>query len=170
MRDSRTQGPPIRRNLDLGFLGMESGSLGKAAEERVGGIRFGAKFGMELAGHEPRMAGNLDHLHQIPLGVGSADPQTGFFEGGAMGIVEFVTVPMTFTNLGDSIGLLGKGSRGELAGIVAQSHGGALGPVDILPREKTDDRFRGLGIEFRAVGLFQAGHIAGEFDDRDLHA
>jgi hypothetical protein len=89
---------------------MESGSLGKAAEERVGGIRFGAKFWMELAGHEPRMAGNLDHLHQIPLGVGTTDSQSGFFQNRAMGIIEFITVPVAFANLGDSIGLLGKGT------------------------------------------------------------
>ena len=89
---------------------MESGGLGKAAEQGVGNVRFGAKFGMKLAGHEPRMAGNLDHFHQIRLRVGAANPQTGFFQGGAVGVVELITVTVTLASFRHSVSFLGEGT------------------------------------------------------------
>src|SRR5215210_6237235 len=39
-------------------------SLHESFEERVPGTRRGSEFGMELAGDEPRMIAELDHLAQ----------------------------------------------------------------------------------------------------------
>jgi hypothetical protein len=98
---------------------MGAGGLGKAPKKRMGHIGLGTEFRVKLAGHIPRMPGNLDEFDQISLGIDPANPQTGFFQSASMGVVELVPVSMAFPDLSGVIGFLGEGTGGQLAGVVA---------------------------------------------------
>ena len=121
---------------------MGTGSLGKSAEKRMRDIRLGAEFRVELTGHIPRMAGNLDEFDQISLGVDPADPQPCFLQGGPMGVVELVTVTVALPDLRSPIGLLSEGTGSQLAGVISQPHGGTLVSIDVLAREEGNHRLR----------------------------
>ena len=82
------------------------GRLGKPSKKRVGNIRLGSKFRMELTGHEPRMIGEFNDLNQVSFGMNPADAQTVLFKRSAMGVVKFIPMTMPLLNLGLRIGFL----------------------------------------------------------------
>ena len=70
---------------------------------RVVGARF--KFGVELAAQIERGGTNLNHFHQSAVGRGSAKSKSFFGKRGAVIVVEFVTVTVTFGTKGFAVSL-----------------------------------------------------------------
>src|ERR1035437_776852 len=70
----------------------------EACEQRVRLVRLAAELGMELAPNEERVLGQLDDLHQLPVGCLPAEDEIRLQETLAIGIVEFVAMAVTLLN------------------------------------------------------------------------
>ena len=144
----------------------------------VAGI--GGEFRMELAGQEPGVTRQFDHLHQIAVGGTAADGQSLALQVVEIAVVELIAVAVAFGNRGLAVGLMGQGVGLDAAGLGAQAH--AAAQVGVLVAafhmavfgdpfgDQADDRMGRACIEFSGMRPFQPGHIAGEFDHRHLHA
>ena len=66
--------------LGLTAIALSGRRADKFAEERMGMQRGGLEFGVELAGHKPRMARQLDQLHQPAVGRKAAQSHSGLLE------------------------------------------------------------------------------------------
>ena len=66
----------------------------EALEQRMRLVRLALKFRMELARHEKRMILQFDDLDELAVGRQPAEHETGLLEFLAVGIVEFVAVPV----------------------------------------------------------------------------
>src|SRR5258708_2869899 len=94
----------------------------KAFEKWMRLVGFAVKFGMELAGDEEGVLCQFDNLDQFAIGRVAAETKVGFFELFAVGVVEFVAVPMAFVHDKGAVEAGGFGPNDELAGLSAQAH------------------------------------------------
>src|ERR1044071_1448373 len=102
------------------------GGGNETAEERVGLVWFAVEFGVELAGDEERMLGQFNDLDQLAVGGKSAKDKVRLFEPLAIGIVEFVTMPVALVDDKGAIKPGGFCADHQLAGLGAQQHSAAF--------------------------------------------
>src|SRR2546422_5370471 len=146
------------------------GRLDEALEERVALHRPRLELGVELAGDEPGMVAELDHLDQRPVGRHAGEPEPALLEPLAIGVVHLVAVAVT---LGDLLAIVDPARQRaflEHAGIRSQAHRPALLREAALRAHQVDHRVRRLGIHLGRVGALEAAHVARVLDDRHLHA
>ena len=67
-------------------------------EQRVRHMRLAQKFRVELAGNEKRVVRDLNDFHQLAVRGQPAEGKAGLLEFFAVGIVEFVTMTVTFVD------------------------------------------------------------------------
>ena len=79
----------------------------KATEERMRRVGFAEEFGMILAGHKKRMIFQFDYFNQFSIRGRAAKNKAGLLEWGAIGIIEFVAMPMAFVDDEGAIELRG---------------------------------------------------------------
>ena len=70
----------------------------EAFEQRMRLVRFAMKFRVELAGDEKWVLRQFDNLDQLAVGCKSTEDKLCGLEPFAIGIVEFVAMPMTFVD------------------------------------------------------------------------
>src|SRR5581483_7846190 len=83
----RAAGPPVRQ-----------GGPDEAREQRVGVPRAGAELRVELAGHEVRVVGYLDHLDELLLGPHAGDAQPLLLQDLDEVVVHLVAVPVALVD------------------------------------------------------------------------
>ena len=117
---------------------------------------------MKLASQKPGMASKFRDLDKFFVRGDATKYETFFPQDVPIGVVEFITMPMS---LGDQlliVGLHGNGPLFKAAGIEPQPHGPALGRICAPPLEglfpvdpflhEIDDGMGRVGIKFRTVG------------------
>ena len=67
-------------------------------EQRMRLVRLAQEFRMELARDEKRMVLQLDHFHQFAVRRQAAEDKARLLEFLALGVVEFVAVPVAFVD------------------------------------------------------------------------
>src|SRR4051812_34140933 len=98
------------------LMALERGG-DEVAEQGMGASRFRLELGVELHGQEPRVVGYLDDLDEVAApGAGAGGDQAVLLEGLAVGVVEFVAVPVPFLDQVLAVGLAGEAARGQDAG------------------------------------------------------
>ena len=125
---------------------------------------------MELHPHKPGVAGQLHHLHQLPIGGQPGQDKTGPGDCLPEVVVELVAVPVALADLLCLVG--GKGPAvppGEPAGIGPQPHGASLVGDPPLAGHQVNDRVGGGPGELAGVGVRHAADVAGKLHHRHLH-
>ena len=70
----------------------------KASEEWVRRVGLAQEFGVELAGDKEWMVFEFDHFNEFAIRARAAEKEAGFFEMGAVFVVEFVAMTMAFVD------------------------------------------------------------------------
>ena len=134
---------------------------------------------MELACHEPGMIRQLNHLDQIvDRKAGEADAR--LLETLAIIIVDFITMAVPLIDFQFAVDRGSERTLLQCYPLGPKSHGAAhVGIlVALLPFSGTgfpfgdqcDDWMFGTTNKFGAMGAFKACHVAGNFNNGDLHA
>src|SRR5579885_3741318 len=76
------------------LLGVAQRGGHEAAVQRVRPVRAGPVLGVELGADEPRVAGQLDDLHQLALRVDARDPEAVAREDRQVVVVHLEAVPV----------------------------------------------------------------------------
>src|SRR5574343_579796 len=193
--DSITHGSAIRKkgwsrptSNPHSFIGLSlrvarfgvAGGFDEAGEQRVAVTRGGQELRMRLAGQEPRMRRNLDHLDQQAVHRLRRDGHAGLLHRIAVGVVEFVAVAMAFGHHILAVELVRQRARLQAAFLQAQAHGAAqvgIGAAALdLARggtplgDQRDGRIGATAVDLGGVGARQAGLVAQHVDHRGLHA
>ena len=126
------------------------------------------------------MVCHFDHFHQFTIHGATDNLQTGAFQLGQVIIVHFVAMTVTLDDAGAAVTLGRTAARLQNTFLTTQTHGAtqigffrALLLVAILCGPLGDqphDRVRRIRTQFGRVRLFDAGHVTGIFDHRQLHA
>jgi hypothetical protein len=91
----------------------------KRHEKRMGLLDPALKLRVKLHPDKERMLGKLHDFHEFFVRVGTTYEEAGFFEGGAVGIIELVAVAVAFVDEGFLIGAVGEGALADFAGVGA---------------------------------------------------
>src|SRR4029453_1650780 len=141
---SMAQGPPMRTRgapppivmpptcTECGMIArlalplMIQGGPDERGEQRMGIPWPRPELGVELPGHEPRVIGQLDDLHQ-PLGRPDAgDAQPVLLELAQVVVVNLVAVPVALLDGAGAEHPRGHAALGERDRVEAQAHGATL--------------------------------------------
>src|SRR5215510_742982 len=76
------------------LVNMRVGGGDEALEQGMGLVRFAAEFRMKLRSDEKGMVRQFNYLDQVSVRRGAAENEVPLLEFVAIGVVEFVTVPM----------------------------------------------------------------------------
>ena len=96
-------------SLPLRSLPLPKGGLDKLSEQGMGFHRFRSEFRMELASEKPGMVFQFDHLHQSLIGRYAAEDQPCLFQDLHVGIIKFITMPVSLIDQLLAISLMGNG-------------------------------------------------------------
>ena len=143
--------------------------IDEAGEEGMRGAELAEKFGVELAGEIIGVVVDFDHLYEIDIGRDGTDSEAGFFELFAVAVVYLVAVAVALRNGGGFVEFVGFCIRADVRDAGAKAHGAANISDAFLLFLEADDGVRGGGDELGAIGLFEAGDVAGEFYNGYLH-
>lgn len=161
-------------------LAMRQRGFHIGLEQRVAVARCRGEFRVELHADEPRVhrARQLHHFRQVFRRRARRDDHPGLFQLRHVVVVHFVAMTMALVDL-RTIDLRCLRAGLDRHALRAQAHGAAQvgvgraffnAAVAILPfGDQRHHRMLGLKVEFRAVGVLHAGHVAGELDDGQLH-
>src|ERR1700730_6495840 len=105
------------------FLSVLVRSADEFFKQRMQLQRLRLEFGMELASQEKRMARDLNHLYISAIGSRPRDAQPCRHHGLFILTVEFVTMTVSFADLGLTVDSVRKRSRFDFARPRAQPHG-----------------------------------------------
>ena len=125
---------------------------------------------MELARDEPRVIGQLDDLDEAALLERPGDDEPGGDQLVAVLVVHLVAVPVALVDDGLVVDVAGPRALGELDRLRAEPHRAAEILDLLLLREQVDHRVRRLGVHLGRVGAVEAGDVARELGDGDVHA
>ena len=124
---------------------------------------------VELCAQMEVTAGQLYSLYQTTVGAGAGNNKTGVLHLLTVVVVELVAVAVALPDLALAVALGHLGAGQDGAGVLAQTHGAALGDVALLVGHQVDDVVMTLGGELAGVGVGVAQNVAGELHDHDLH-
>src|SRR2546427_4918670 len=146
------------------------GGLNEIPEQGCGALGTGLELGVELRGHEERVLGELDDLHQALVGRGARGAQPGSFQALAQQVVDLVAVAVALVDDGLAVDLARQRARVELDRVRAQAHRAAEVRYLLLLGQEVDHRVWRLDVHLRGVGPFHARDVARELRHRDVHA
>ena len=123
----------------------------------------------------------LHDFHQTVVRGNTAVDKALFRQDILEGVVELVAVAVTLVHKVRTVGFRSPGVGSDLAGVGAKAHGAALVAclvaalhvlgVHVVPfGHEIDDLVCAVLVEFLAVGVLKACHVAGELNDCALHA
>mmetsp|Transcript_41611 Transcript_41611/g.97732 ORF Transcript_41611/g.97732 Transcript_41611/m.97732 type:complete len:614 (-) Transcript_41611:2309-4150(-) len=155
--------------------------LDEGLEQRVAAPGCRLELGVELHADEPgvHLARQFDHLGQLlALGDGRND-EAGLLQAVQVVLVGLVAMAVALGDDG-AVDVTSQRAVLDVGALRAQAHGAAEvgvgialldAAVGVLPFvDQRDDGVGRGGVEFGRVGTFQAGHVAGVLNGRDLHA
>ena len=96
---------------------MFVGGFDESGKERMRLDRFAEKLRVILAGHVEGMILQLDELDKAAIRRGSAENEAGLFELLAIGVVEFVTMSVSFAHLISTVKFRGAAASLQFAGL-----------------------------------------------------
>ncbi len=136
----------------------------EVAEDGVGLQRLGFELGVELAGEEEGVGGDLDDLDVGGVGGGSGEAEACAGEDGFVLAVELVAMAVAFGDFGCAVGTGGERAGFEMAGPGAEAHGAAhlLDAGELA--EFIDDAVGSGGVELAGVGAGEAADVARVLD------
>ena len=124
---------------------------------------------VELCTQMEVAAGQLHSLHQMTVRACAGNDQPGVLHLLPEVVVELIAVAVALPDLALAVALGHLGAGRHRAGVLAQTHGAALGDVALLVRHQGDDVVGTVRGELAGIGVLVAQHIAGKFNDHDLH-
>ena len=124
---------------------------------------------MELARHEPGVAGQLHHFHQPPVGGQPGQGQPRLCQRLPVVVVELIAVAVALVDLICAVDGRGQRTLRQPAGIAAQPHGAPLGGHPHLAGHQVNDGIGGGGVQLGGVGPRQSAHVPGVLHHRQLH-
>ncbi len=139
-------------------------------EQRVRPGRPALELGVELTGDEPRVIGQLDHLHQTVVRGRTRHGQSVLLEKLSIFVIHFVTMSMTLFDLLIVIHPCHSRSLAKRGGVLPQPHGPTLLGDLLLRVHETNHRVRRVRVELQRIRLRASTHVSGELDDRTLQA
>src|SRR3990167_4739239 len=152
----------------------------KATEQRMTITRSRGELRVELASDEPWMIRCFHHFNQRTVTGATGDLEAGFNQLRQQVVVHFIAMTMALNDYILAVAGMYLRAGLQLAVLRAQAHGTAqVGSIStllghaggVLPfGDQTDYRMSADSIEFGGIGISPAQHIAGELDNRDLHA
>src|SRR5258705_3052603 len=158
---------------------LRARSPDETGEQLVAVAWGGGELRVELRRHEPRMVGQLDHLHQ-PVARDPREAHARLPVAVEVVVVEFVAVPMALHDVvaPEDRARPRAGPEQHLLG--SQAHGAALGAGLVaglravhlvLPLgDEGNHRVRAGTVELGTVGIRKPQYVTAEFHDRHLHA
>ena len=142
----------------------------EALEQGMGAVGAALELRVELGTQMEGAAGQLHRLHQTAVRAGAGNDQTGVLHLLPEVVVELVAVAVTLPDLGLAVALGHLGAGGHGAGVLAQTHGAALGDVALLVGHEGDDVVLAVRGELAGIGVGVAQHTPGKLHHHDLHA
>src|SRR3984893_6879103 len=124
---------------------------------------------MKLARDKPWMVRQLADLDELAPEVGARDDESRVEEPLAVVVVHLVAVPVALVHARLAVGLARARSLDELDRLGAEPHRAAEVFDLLLLGEQVDHRVRRLRIHFRRVRTIEAGDVARELRDGDVH-
>src|SRR6476620_8717852 len=150
-------------------------SADERGKQRMAAARRRGEFRVELAGNEPRMLRDLDHLAKVFVCRNARDAHSRIHQVWNIAVVDFITMTMAFHDRFGAIDMSGKTAGKQSTLLTAQAHGAAHvrgcvaifdAPVAAMPlMDQCDDRMRRGGVEFGAVRALQPGAVPRVFYD-----
>jgi len=131
-------------------------------------IGTGLELGMKLSGDHTGMIREFDDLDEFSVGRGPRDDETIVLECVTIGIIEFISVSVSFGYLGGPVRLLGECSFFDRTWIGSETHRPSFGTDGLLIFHEVDYLVFGFVVEFFGVSTSKSAHISGEFDRHNL--
>src|SRR4029453_10454570 len=131
--------------------------------------RLGTEPGGKLPRHEPRMAGELDDLHQLLLRPDPGDPDPVLLQRGQIVVVDLVPVAVTFPDRPLPVRLRGIAALGEGHRVEAEPHRPSLVRDVPLLGQEVDDIVGRHRHELGGVRTLEPADVARVLDHRALH-
>src|SRR3954447_14253119 len=146
------------------------GGTDEVAEEGRGPRRARLELGVVLAGDEPGMVRELDHLDEAALLERARDHETCLDELRPEGVVDLVAVAMALVD--DALAIGGVGARPVLNvdGVGAEAHRAAEILDLLLLGQEVDHGVGRLRVHLRRVGAVEPDDVPCELGDGDVHA
>src|SRR3954447_3243842 len=146
------------------------GGTDEVAEEGRGPRRARLELGVVLAGDEPGMVGELDHLDEAALLERARDHETCLDELWPEGVVDLVAVAMALVD--DALAIGGVGARPvlDVDGVGAEAHRAAEILDLLLLGQEVDHGVGRLRVHLRRVGAVEPDDVPCELGDGDVHA
>ena len=157
------------QHIPLGGSAVAQRSGDKALEQGMCAVGAALELRVELCTQMEVAAGQLHSLHQMAVRACAGNDQPGVLHLLPEVVVEFIAVAVALPDLALAVTLGHLGAGRHCAGILAQAHGAALGDVALLIRHQGDDVVGTVRGELAGIGVLVAQHIAGKFNDHDLH-
>src|SRR5688500_8975614 len=108
-------------------------------------VRLAEELGMELACDNERVIFEFNNLDQFAIGRRAAEDETGFFVLSAVGVVEFIAVPVALVDQEGAVKVGGFGADGQLARLGPEAHSAAFVNDIFLLVEEGDNWMRRVG-------------------------
>src|SRR4030042_3315824 len=134
---------------------------------------------MKLASQKPGMAFQFGNLNKLLIRGDATEDQPLFPQNIHIGIIKFITMPVSLENQLFIIGLHGNGPLLQATGIEPKSHGPPLWGIRTPPLkdlflidpffQEIDNRMGSAGIEFCTIGTLQTSAMPCNFNDSTLH-
>ena len=144
------------------------GRLDEPGKQRMRAERLGLELGMKLDGQVPGMAGELDDLDELPIERPADNLEAAIEERLLILAVELVAMAMALVDDLLAVEAPGQGVGRQPAGVAAKAHR----PTEVVDPEQVpqlvDDLVGGILGDLGRIGPFDAGDVAGEFDDGPL--
>ena len=98
----------------------------EAFKERVRLVGFALELGMKLTGDKEGVVFEFNHFNEFSIRGKAAQDEAGLFKTLAVGVVEFVAMPVAFVDEKCAVEMAGQGAHDQLTWLRAEAHGPAF--------------------------------------------
>ena len=127
-------------------------------------VRSTLEFWMELTGKHERMVNGFDDFNQAIVGVNTTGLNAPVLELIDVLIITFSTVAVTLGDLSSAVDFGGQTALLEGTIIITEAHGPAGHVLVFLVSHRDNDDVFGVGVQFKSVGVLEAGITSGGND------
>src|SRR5215213_2415486 len=143
------------------------GGADEVAEERRGPRRARLELGVILAGDEPGMVRELDHLDKAAFLERARDDEARLDQLRPERVVHLVAVPVALVDDGLAVGRMCARPLLHVDSVGAEAHRATEILDFLLLGQEVDDRIGRLRVHLGRVGAVEPDHVARELRDRD---
>ncbi len=127
------------------------------------------ELGVELATHVPRVAAQLQDLHQLAIRGDTTDAQPVPLQSLPILVVELEAVAVALVDHGLTVFRRRSRAGHELTGVRAEPHSAAHIRKVALTRHQVNHRVRGIRVNLGRVCACESADVAGELDSHHVH-